>query len=386
MNYANHGSNGRKEEMVLRKGLTVCVLPFQCSRGGVPTASMLAVSSRAGKAMVFSLRRVANVYVPVSRGAVIGADKFRIGLCLPVVQTRDFARAKRTAPVPRKDDESTDSSTKESFVSVPIGQRKMVARNTDYSDQLEDDEESTEMNDDDDHTDPVAEASESESTSPVKETIPKAAHKRSVGVKWNNDNKDKDGLASMIDPSESRKTHTALQKKKTGALSSGLVGEMEAVGEEICDFMDLCLKEMRSKSIFQGVPPGKCHEYVHFEHANINQDWSHVIAYWKSDVLEEFWASMELDNTITEEKAAKFKQKTVDYMEKQLQQAESVFRSYLIRKMDFRRVPRIEFRPYFSLHETPSDVRADSMTQLLRQNALQPTYLHPRSVPDENSS
>jgi hypothetical protein len=120
--------------------------------------------------------------------------------------------------------------------------------------------------------------------------------------------------------------------------------------------------------------------------ASYSRSQSHVIAYWKSDVLEEFWASMELDNTITEEKAAKFKQKTVDYMEKQLQQAESVFRSYLIRKMDFRRVPRIEFRPYFSLHETPSDVRADSMTQLLRQNALQPTYLHPRSVPDENSS
>lgn len=93
-------------------------------------------------------------------------------------------------------------------------------------------------------------------------------------------------------------------------------------------------------------------QVVEVVHVDINQDYSHATAYWKSSFVNRFISFVakekgaELgDNVRGIEVAEKLHKQFTKLINTRLQDSESRFRSNLLKTMSFRRVPRIFFRP-----------------------------------------
>ncbi len=90
-------------------------------------------------------------------------------------------------------------------------------------------------------------------------------------------------------------------------------------------------------------------QVVEVVHVDINQDFSHVTAFWRSSFINKFIAF-----TVQEEQekegggeavAQKLHRRFTKLINAKLQDAEPKFRSNLLKTMTFRRVPRIFFKP-----------------------------------------
>jgi hypothetical protein len=193
--------------------------------------------------------------------------------------------------------------------------------------------------------------------------------KRSVGVSWNRKN---GNIVDYIDnkgKTGSSKSKASLQSKEQGVISSAAVGEINATGEEVCRHLNMFLMEMKRFSIFKGVRPGECDRYITFEKAEVNSEYTRVVAFWSSSILAEFWATLELDNTVPRKKSVLYRRKTIKYIQDQLQSHEGKFRTYLMRKMDFKRVPHVRF----SHHDRYKAVEENEVfNELLRENMINP--------------
>jgi hypothetical protein len=121
-----------------------------------------------------------------------------------------------------------------------------------------------------------------------------------------------------------------------------LLNYQESVCEDIMDHLNNVLSFPSLFSSFKGAQASLLIDIVHVD---INQDFSHVTAYWKSPVVSNFvsFARNETDDVA----AAKLATRLSTKLTNKLQNREALFRSELLKKMSFRRVPRIFFRPVF---------------------------------------
>lgn len=136
------------------------------------------------------------------------------------------------------------------------------------------------------------------------------------------------------------KLRQPLATKKKAILDVPSQGRLEATCEDVLDNMNETLASSALTNIFKGVRDASM--VIEIVHVDMNMDYSHAYAHWESTILKDFMA------TVSKEKDHEESQRLALQMEKQitskLQKLEPVFRSKIVKKMDFKRVPRIFFK------------------------------------------
>jgi ribosome-binding factor A len=152
--------------------------------------------------------------------------------------------------------------------------------------------------------------------------------------------KNVDKIAASSTGSSRGKLSKALEKEKTVEISPSTQGYLDSIGEDICDVLNEALSSKEFFKLFKGATDAG--KLVEIAEVQPNQDCSHVTAYWASDIVTGF--VREVESTLGPEEAKKAFGRTTTYITKKLQKREPQFRSFLIKKMHFKRVPRIFFR------------------------------------------
>jgi ribosome-binding factor A len=138
------------------------------------------------------------------------------------------------------------------------------------------------------------------------------------------------------------KLKRSLDKDKTCEIKPSVQGYLDSIGEDICDALNEALSSKECYKLFKGSTDAG--NLIEFSEVRPNQDCSHVTVLWSSDIIRTF--IRELNATHGYEEAEKFSQKSFQYINEKLQKREAVFRSFLIKKIHFKRVPRVFFRPH----------------------------------------
>lgn len=145
-----------------------------------------------------------------------------------------------------------------------------------------------------------------------------------------------------------KKLRSRLDKKKESTrLSPDAYGKMEGTSVDILDILNEALEENSLYELFKGTK--RASDVVEVMHVVINQDCSHVTAYWSCDLIEKFVDKVREKHGDIDYK--KVHNEFTSKISKKLKSCEPTFRSFLLRKMDFRRVPRIFFRHYWELED-----------------------------------
>ena len=92
-------------------------------------------------------------------------------------------------------------------------------------------------------------------------------------------------------------------------------------------------------------------------------DRGKVTAYWTATEIDNF---LEFAHNKDEKTARKMEKMLMKNISEMLQKTEPRFRAYLVKKMDFRRVPKIDFSPYV---EEEKDTGSDARQVFLREQA-----------------
>lgn len=149
------------------------------------------------------------------------------------------------------------------------------------------------------------------------------------------------------------KTDVSLQRKK---LSSSLanpqfendltphgIGVLDTFGTDISEVLN---EGLHSSNTFYGMIPGAKQpgDILEVSHVKVNKDCSHIMVYWSAPFITKFSSLVRTEQG--EAEAERVHHKMSGAMSSRLQQREPQFRSLLIKKMEFRRVPRITFREW----------------------------------------
>jgi ribosome-binding factor A len=125
-------------------------------------------------------------------------------------------------------------------------------------------------------------------------------------------------------------------------LTIAQLGALQSAEDEILEILESCLESNALLGIF---PQFKFpSQLVHIKNVKVNRDLSHVDVFWGSDILEKFVHKVYEINGTNEGKRMgdKFYKQT----NLTLQKKEGTFRTFLMRTVEFRRVPRF---PHASL-------------------------------------
>jgi hypothetical protein len=137
------------------------------------------------------------------------------------------------------------------------------------------------------------------------------------------------------------KLKQGLTKGKTRTvMNSASQGITDSISEHIRDMLTVALDPPRIRGIFKGIRNAS--KAVEVVDVKTNQGVTHVTAYWHSPALATFLKGVY--RKLGEEEAVKYTTMVVDSVDSAFSVNEGAFRSYLIKKMDFKRVPRIHFR------------------------------------------
>ena len=139
------------------------------------------------------------------------------------------------------------------------------------------------------------------------------------------------------------KLQQGLEKQdKTKATSVAMQGVLEATAEDVCTILNSALETPAFSRIFRGCEDTS----VAFEidRVKLSPDCSHAVAYWRSHLMDKF-ISHAVDREGVEQ-GQLLSHKMNKYVTKRFQNREPAFRSYLLKNMDFRRVPRIAFKHF----------------------------------------
>jgi len=149
------------------------------------------------------------------------------------------------------------------------------------------------------------------------------------------------------------KSDVSVQKKK---LSSSLtnpslendltphgIGVLDTFGTDIAEVLN---EGLHSSNTFYGMIPGAKQpgDILEISHVKVNKDCSHIMVYWAAPFITNFSKLVQTERGEVE--SVRLHDKMSAAMTAQLQRREPQFRSLLIKKMEFRRVPRITFREW----------------------------------------
>lgn len=166
------------------------------------------------------------------------------------------------------------------------------------------------------------------------------------------------------------KLQRGLESPKKRLLTGAERGALDAESEDLMDLINEALGSSHFYNLFRNT--GDTSKYVEIISVLQNQDRSHSTALWTSRVLTQFAA--EVDEVKGREEALRFAKNASVYVTARLQSREPLFRSMLTKKMDFKRVPRLFFRPADDvLGLKDSESETDKRQQILREAGAPPS-------------
>ena len=138
-----------------------------------------------------------------------------------------------------------------------------------------------------------------------------------------------------------KKLVTGLDTKKKRPMDAYEIGMLETRSAEILDILSDALESKLVYGIFKDMPDTA--KVVSINHVKCNRDMTQITAVWHSDLFLDFIHQATLKHGERDGKA--LESKIFKKTSALLQAKESKFRTYLMRHMSFRRVPRITFLP-----------------------------------------
>lgn len=155
-----------------------------------------------------------------------------------------------------------------------------------------------------------------------------------------------DMAAAPISPTVPSKAKLKLAKKllkpEKPKLSPKDAGLLEAESDELLGIISRTLKSSKLLEVFSSTDLASV---LDVEKVVVNSDSSHVTVYWTSPAVAKFLAMVKRKHGLND--AIDIGQKICDKITSKLTARESVFRTDIMRHMDYRRVPRI----FFSSHD-----------------------------------
>jgi hypothetical protein len=182
----------------------------------------------------------------------------------------------------------------------------------------------------------------------------------------------KSPLLDHLEPGRAPQTPAApvVSKKARRKMSQGLVPEdqpfLDSINAGIMDANGMNMCEILNEAISQPSFDSKAHDMYNrlglcIDDVVETRDRGRVIAYWSADEIDSFLLFAKEQDKVSISRLTKQIKNNVTSL---LQNLEPRFRAELIRKMDFRRVPKIAFEP----KKEDRVVEADSRQQFLIDN------------------
>ena len=140
----------------------------------------------------------------------------------------------------------------------------------------------------------------------------------------------------------SAKLQKGLEKENKAVLDNVSQGTTDTTAEEIREIINEFLESSKFRNVFKGFKDSS--QLVEIVEVSCNRDFSNTTAYWQSLPMEVFIHAVK--KKLGLQAATKFSKKIGDTIDTKLRVREGLVRSYLLKKMDFKRVPRVMFRPY----------------------------------------
>ncbi len=131
------------------------------------------------------------------------------------------------------------------------------------------------------------------------------------------------------------------------ALSAAQLGQLQGTAEDLHDVLAEALGTSAFSDMFvvKGTPISTDASLaLHIHEVKLNRDCSHAYVSWAFPLLEQF--AKEAHAEFGAESSGRFVQRAVNHVNGKLQRREAQFRSYIIKHMSFRRVPRLYFSPW----------------------------------------
>ena len=138
-----------------------------------------------------------------------------------------------------------------------------------------------------------------------------------------------------------KKLNTGLDTKKKRPMDSFEIGMLETRSAEILDILTHSLESKLVYGIFPDIPDTS--KVISFNHVKSNRDMTQVSVVWNSDLFLDFIHQVSLK--YGENESQLLEKKMFKKITTLLQTKEAKFRTYLMRNMSFRRVPRLTFLP-----------------------------------------
>ena len=129
------------------------------------------------------------------------------------------------------------------------------------------------------------------------------------------------------------------RESRKETMSHAQKGMNQAIAEDIHEILSDAMSSPKLRTLFRGTKDASM--VVDIKHVKVNSDVSHVYAEWQCDLLEGF--AREIHDNMGADKAKSFGKRSIRYITGRLAARESVFRTVLMRQMQFKKVPRIYF-------------------------------------------
>ncbi|KAJ1418817.1 hypothetical protein B484DRAFT_453578 [Ochromonadaceae sp. CCMP2298] len=135
------------------------------------------------------------------------------------------------------------------------------------------------------------------------------------------------------------KLHKPLVSGDKPVLDQASQGALEATAEEIRDHINELLCSPKFYKVFRGVADAS--ELVEVAEVRCSKDYA-TTAYWHTPSMGPFLRVVA--DSMGEREAGRLSGRIASSVQKTLEAKEGLFRSYLMKKMDFKKVPKIGFR------------------------------------------
>lgn len=146
---------------------------------------------------------------------------------------------------------------------------------------------------------------------------------------------------SSQDTRTGNKLKRSLTKEEEKIFDIASQGSMDATSEEIRDVLNEYIDSHKFTYAFKGFKNAS--ELVEIVDVTCNHDYSHVVALWKASSMELLVKSMEIQHG--EQQARALSAKIVKTINQVFHDKEGSMRTNLMRKMDFKRVPKVVYKP-----------------------------------------
>jgi ribosome-binding factor A len=151
-----------------------------------------------------------------------------------------------------------------------------------------------------------------------------------------------DYLDINVNSKHNEKLKKTLESKPKPVLDITSEGYLEATSEDLRDHLNELLESSQFAYVFKGVR--NTSELITITKITINQDYSNVRAYWSAPAIKSLLKYV-LEHK-GENHAITLSTKIGSTIRRVLERKEGACRSYIMKKIEFRMTPRVQFYPY----------------------------------------